>query len=124
MAFRPEDRIDALDALKHQWFQRALRGEFDDRYLGAAVEALKNFHSGSSLKQAVRQFFVQNLLSQGELNSLASLFKTFDKNGNGRLSRDELIDGFRQVRGINFNEKEIDSLIKRVDINGSGDIDY
>jgi calcium-dependent protein kinase len=35
-----------------------------------------------------------------------------------------LIAGFREVKGIDFNEKEIDSLIKRVDLNGSGDIDY
>jgi hypothetical protein len=34
-----------------------------------------------------------------------------DKNGNGKLSRDELIAGFREVKGIDFNEKEIDQLI-------------
>lgn len=28
------------------------------------------------------------------------------------------------MRGIDFSEKEIDDLIKRVDIDGSGDIDY
>lgn len=58
------------------------------------------------------------------MNNLAEQFKLFDVNGNGKLSRDELIEGFRQIRGINFNEKEIDDLIKHVDINGSGDIDY
>lgn len=40
------------------------------------------------------------------------------------MSRDELIDGFRQIRGIDFSEKEIDDLIQRVDLDGSGDIDY
>jgi Ca2+-binding EF-hand superfamily protein len=40
------------------------------------------------------------------------------------LSRDELIAGFREVKGIDFNEKEIDQLITQVDLNGSGDIDY
>jgi len=36
---------------------------------------------------------------------MADQFKLFDKNGNGKLSRAELIEGFRQIRGINFNEK-------------------
>ena len=55
---------------------------------------------------------------------MADQFRQFDKNGNGRLSREELIEGFREIRGIDFSEKEIDDLIKRVDIDGSGDIDY
>jgi calcium-dependent protein kinase len=89
-----------------------------------AVNALRAFHSGSRLKQAVHSFFVHNLLSQDELNKLAEQFRQFDKNGNGRLSRDELLEGFREIRGIDFSEKEIDDLIKRVDLDGSGDIDY
>lgn len=69
-------------------------------------------------------FFVRNLLTETELKNLQDQFKAIDKNGNGRLSRDELIEGFREIRGTNFNEKEIDDLIKQVDLNGSGDIDY
>lgn len=120
----PLSRPDSLDALKHQWFSRSIRGDFDNLYLNDAIETMKNFHSGSRLKQAIHSFFVQNLLSQNELNNIAEQFKLFDTNGNGKLSREELIEGFRQIRGINFNEKEIDDLIKHVDLNGSGDIDY
>ena len=40
------------------------------------------------------------------------------------MSRDELIDAYRVIRGVNFNEKEIDEMIKRVDADGSGDINY
>ena len=120
----PLSRPDSLDALKHQWVSRSIRGDFDNLYLNDAIETMKNFHSGSRLKQAIHSFFVQNLLSQNELNNIAEQFKLFDTNGNGKLSREELIEGFRQIRGINFNEKEIDDLIKHVDLNGSGDIDY
>jgi Ca2+-binding EF-hand superfamily protein len=35
-----------------------------------------------------------------------------------------MIAAFREARGIDFSEKEIDKLIKKVDLNGSGDIDY
>jgi calcium-dependent protein kinase len=40
------------------------------------------------------------------------------------LSREELIEGFRSIKGINFNERDIDEMIKRVDADGSGDINY
>lgn len=69
-------------------------------------------------------FFIKNLLTDNEIHTLEQQFKGFDKNGNGKLCRDELIAGFREVKGIDFNEKEIDQLIKQVDLNGSGDIDY
>lgn len=35
-----------------------------------------------------------------------------------------MIDAYRTIRGINFSEKEIDEMIKRVDADGSGDINY
>ena len=124
MAPLPGERLDAADALKHQWFTKAIRGDFDHVDLGGALNALKAFHSGSRLKQAVHTFFVKNLLTQTEMQTISEQFKAFDKNGNGKLSREELIEGFRAVRGIDFNEKEIDNLIKQVDLNGSGDIDY
>jgi calcium-dependent protein kinase len=120
----PNDRLDATDALNHPWFQKAIRGDYDHLTLEDALLSLKNFHAGSRLKQAMHTFFVKNLLTDTEINALEQQFKAFDKNGNGTLSREELIAGFREVKGIDFNEKEIDSLIKRVDLNGSGDIDY
>ena len=47
-----------------------------------------------------------------------------DKNNNGSLSRDELIEAYKVLKGYTFNEEEIDQLIKKVDSNGSGEIDY
>lgn len=124
MAHHPNDRLDASDALKHEWFSKALKGDYDHLTLDDALVSLKAFHSGSRLKQAVHSFFVKNLLTEKELQTLEHQFKAFDKNGNGLLTRDELITGFREIKGIDFNEKEIDKLIKKVDLNGSGDIDY
>lgn len=92
--------------------------------LKSSLDGLRNYQSGSKLKQAVQAFFTQNLLNQQELNDMAELFRKFDKNANGVLSRDELIDAYRSIRGINFSEKEIDDMIKRVDADGSGDINY
>jgi calcium-dependent protein kinase len=50
MAHHPNDRLDATDALKHPWFQKALRGDYDDLTLDDAMQSLKTFHSGSRLK--------------------------------------------------------------------------
>ena len=86
--------------------------------------SIKEFHAGGRLKQAVSAFFTSTLLTQQELEQIALQFRQFDKNGNGVLSRDELIEAYQAIRGINFNEKEIDDLIQKIDVDGSGDINY
>ena len=46
-----------------------------------------------------------------------------DKNSDGKLSRDELIEGYRKLYG-ELAEEEVDKILARVDSNGSGEIDY
>ena len=119
--------MKAEDAINHPWFRKAQRGELsqaDSILVDESVKALRQFHAGSRLKQAIHSFFTANLLSANELQTLSEQFRAFDKNGNGRLSKDELLEGFRTVRGIDFSEADIDELIARVDVDGSGDIDY
>ena len=67
---------------------------------------------------------VQHLLNQRELSDLEKIFTQLDKNGNGSLSRDELLDGYRRVYGYNFNEEEVNALLEMADTDGSGEIDY
>ena len=49
----------------------------------------------------------------------AQLFDAIDANGDGTLSRDELLLGLRQ-RG--FNEAEIDGLLRALDVDGHGEV--
>lgn len=34
------------------------------------------------------------------------------------------MEAYRKIKGINFNEQEVEDLIKNVDADGSGEIDY
>lgn len=69
-------------------------------------------------------FFVQNVLSQAELRNLAEQFRTFDKDGSGALSPNELKQALLEVQGIDFNERDMETLIKRIDVDGDGEINY
>jgi hypothetical protein len=70
MAHHPNDRLDAADALNHPWFHKALKGDYDHLSLDDAMQSLRTFHAGSRLKQAVHAFFLKNLLTEQELQSL------------------------------------------------------
>jgi calcium-dependent protein kinase len=69
-------------------------------------------------------FFVQSMMTQQELNHMAEQFKEFDKDGSGALSPDELKIALREVQGVDYNEQEIADLIKKIDIDGDGEINY
>lgn len=64
------------------------------------------------------------MLTQQELNQLAEQFKEFDKDGSGALSPDELKIALREVQGVDYNEQEIKEIIKKIDIDGDGEINY
>ena len=86
----PNKRPSAQEALDHPWFTMAIEGGLKERDLSSALDNLKKVTGYSKIKQAMLGFFVQNMLSQQELNHLAQQFKEFDKDGSGALSPQEL----------------------------------
>jgi len=50
-------------------------------------------------------------------------FDMFDKEGNGTISADELYDAFKNM-GNEFTMEQLNDMIKELDQNGSGEIDF
>lgn len=57
------------------------------------------------------------------MNELHKAFKQLDKNSDGKLQRDELIEGYREIMG-DLAEAEVDRIMAMADADGSGEIDY
>lgn len=47
-----------------------------------------------------------------------------DKNGDGKLSRQEILDGYEEHFNKQLDEDQLDQIFKSVDIDNSGFIDY
>ena len=70
-------------------------------------------------------FLATQLSNKEEKAKLTEIFKSFDKNHDGILSKDELILGYAQLHGsIERAQIEVELVLSRVDTNGNGTIDY
>ena len=76
------------------------------------------------MKQATFAFIASQLLSKGERDGLASVFKAFDKNGDGKLSIQEVKEGYLEHYGKIMSDEEVEAMFNSVDTDRSGFIDY
>ncbi len=70
-------------------------------------------------------YIVTQLVGQKEKKELEQTFVALDKNGDGKLSKQELIDGYAVMYGsTKLAAKEVDQIMDNVDVDHNGYIDY
>ena len=85
---------------------------------------MKKFHAERKLQQSSLTYIVNNLLSKEEKNDLLELFQQFDTNGDGVLTKEEILHGYQTIMPFDDAEREVQRIMTEVDIDKSGTIDY
>ncbi|NWS18714.1 CABP2 protein, partial [Pachyramphus minor] len=58
------------------------------------------------------------------IKELRDAFREFDTNGDGQISMAELREAMRKLLGQQLNYREVDEILKDVDLNGDGLVDF
>jgi len=124
LTYKPEDRPAASDALQHPWVTELATVQVDESAAHSALDNLKNFKADTTMKQATFAFIASQLLSKNERDGLAKVFKAFDKNGDGKLSMQEVKEGYLEHYGKVMSDEEVEQMFNAVDTDKSGFIDY
>mmetsp|Transcript_1047 Transcript_1047/g.932 ORF Transcript_1047/g.932 Transcript_1047/m.932 type:complete len:204 (-) Transcript_1047:102-713(-) len=118
----PRERYTAEQALNHPWVRNHAPGAEDVPLEGAQMNNLKSFRSLNKLKKAALNIIAQQMPDE-EIAQLKKVFTSMDKNGDGQLTVQEMLEGI-QKSGLKDVPEDLMDIMKQVDSDGSGVIDY
>jgi len=132
----PEKRLSSKEAFNHPFIQKSMKFEIPLEETKQLLSNLKTFHvflgmfpyrkkATQKLQQATMLYIATQLMSTKEKDELREIFTKLDKNSDGKLSREELIEGYEKTFGSHEEAlKEVKTIMECVDIDHNGFIDY
>ena len=127
MTYDPKMRISAEQALNDPWIvKNSPSATLTKGEMLRSMDHLKQFHTSSTLHKLVLTFMGREAISKRKEKKLRKAFQAFDKNNDGRLSKQEMVEAFKLYNNGNEEEaiKQVDAIMRRVDLNKNGWIDY
>jgi Ca2+-binding EF-hand superfamily protein len=98
--------------------QRQRDNEEQQRAINASSSATTSVDSIEyKLRDAIRKAMMTE-------TAMRHLFVQFDKIGSGKISANDFQRGFQKLGIVDATKEEVDSLLRRLDYNGDGYIDY
>lgn len=120
-----DERIDTSEALQHSWISTSHQSSpLKSETMTQVINNLKRFNSTTKLKDAVYTFIASHCLASKDTREMREAFVAIDLNGDGKLSREELLTEYRKYMGIDQAESEVQALFENVDTDHNGYIDY
>ena len=124
LQYDPKKRLSAAQVLAHPWFETFKGKKKSDKKIAqSALNNMKRFKRNRQFEQATISFIINQLITKEEQKELMKTFTEWDKNGDGVLSKEEILEGYRNTYG-SADPDEVDNMIKSVDLDGNGVIDY
>ena len=121
-------RYSAKEALNHPWFQkfggRSLFSNFKREEIEPYINNLFNYSFNSKIQQLVIAFLVHNLPSTETSINILKLFRYFNKTGNCKLTKEELMNGLYDYRDKNEVNNVVDHLFSLLDGDNNGFIEF
>jgi len=122
----PDKRLTANEALHSDWIQHFNdQSQVKEEDLLCSLDRLRGFRTQMTFQKAVLAYMASQQLCQEEEKKLRQAFEALDIDKNGTISKDELIHGYIRVYKDSTKAKdEVERIMRRIDMNQNGTIDY
>jgi len=122
---------NAEEALKHPWFTKfEMKQKYDcvpKEEITLFINNLKSYKTEYKIQEAAIAIIVHNIPHSDEIKELEKAFRNIDSNKDGKLTKEELAEGFNSFfpdKTKEENMKEVDRIFKNVDADNNGFIEY
>lgn len=123
----PKKRPTADRLLQHPWFvnQETLKSSKQNllekkKYL----QKMKEFQTRCKLQNAIFLYFVNFFNINEEKDKMIKAFKTLDKNGDGFITKEELLESYTLFYNGEESEQYVNEVLKKIDYNENSGIDF
>ena len=130
LEINPDKRISAKQALEDVWFKKDDNPKSDltnNNNYPMFIKNITEFCAEQKLQQATLSFLVHNFAPKEELKELKEIFFAFDKNCDGKISKEEFFTGLSNTNSLNTLLKQgnsFEGLIKNIDVDNNGYIGF
>ena len=116
-------RITIPEALNHKFLQDLKNSnKFTEEEI-KKLKSLKLYKKNSKFYQLVLTYLSYNFSDNKLLNELNKIFCKIDRNSDWKITRGELYNAYKDA-GIYMSEEDIEKVIKSIDFDMNGIIDY
>jgi calcium-dependent protein kinase len=112
-------RFTAQQAYEHPWVQGVLL-HYNQLPL-SILTSIEKFTKAASIKKA-SLMYIASKLNESDIGAIRNHFKKIDVNGDGVISKDEMVRGIKEV--TNIPDEHIEIVISSLDVNDNGVVDY
>ena len=123
LKYDPKKRITIQNALNHKFFDDLKESITYTEEEKIKLKKLKTLNKKSKFYQLVMTYLSYHFSDNKLLNELNRLYNKLDKNTDYRITKTELYNAYKEAN-IPISKNEIDEIIKSIDYNSNGDIDY
>ena len=127
LEYDPEKRISMEAALHNDWIQQfSLIRAMDEKIIQRTLKSLLSIKFERKLQEFIWLFFVNNFASSiYNNNEVLNTFQSVDLNGDGILSKEEMVVAYSKLLGdLKRAEKYVEKIFKYLDCNKNGSIDF
>ena len=125
LTYDPLKRPTAIQALETKWIKDlAPNSKLNENEASKILSRLKSFRADQKLQEATLAFIVNQLISKEETNELKKVFMELDVNNDGKLSLEEIAQGYKKIYGSSSAEDDARRIFELVDADHNGYIGY
>ena len=127
MTINPKNRISAETALNDVWFTRfETKKASDTMDVLSCIENLQTFKAHSTMHNVVLSYLAVHMINKDEERKLRDIFTSLDRDHNGFLSQEELVEGYKVIFGGDVEAAKVEAkkTMENIDINRNGTVDY